>query len=497
VIISIQGILVVATNVFVSVISTAMMLLVLWQAPRQRSNQLFAAMMFVLLFFSFSNIAQRLVDVLQIDPELMLNINTTLYAWFIVLLIIFVEEFTRLKSQLKVVGIVLATIVTALLVTGNVYQNSRPSPTDPGGYLMDISPIGLVMLVIYAIYVVVILMALRRSTDPRAKMIWPAILCILVGVILVALRPFSAIEIGGTRPLGLILTIPYNSIGLALAAMIVGYTVLKHQLFDPLYKLNKDLEKANHDLEKANRELAQANVMKTQFLANMSHELRTPLNAIIGYTQMAVDGIYGPLTQKQSDRLSRVVANGYNLLALINDLLDISKIEAGRLTLISKRVDTPALIQSVSSTLQPLADKKGLSLAFECDDAPPIYADETRARQILTNIGANAIKFTPKGSVTIRTQRDGKYLRFSIIDTGIGIPAEALSTIFEEFRQVDGGFTRQYEGSGLGLTIARRLVEMQRGQITVESTVGVGSTFHVMLPLAEIEAPKALPVDIK
>jgi signal transduction histidine kinase len=414
-----------------------------------------------------------------------------------VLLIIFVEEFTRLKSQLKVVGIVLATIVTALLVTGNVYQNSRPSPTDPGGYLMDISPIGLVMLVIYAIYVVVILMALRRSTDPRAKMIWPAILCILVGVILVALRPFSAIEIGGTRPLGLILTIPYNSIGLALAAMIVGYTVLKHQLFDPLYKLNKDLEKANHDLEKANRELAQANVMKTQFLANMSHELRTPLNAIIGYTQMAVDGIYGPLTQKQSDRLSRVVANGYNLLALINDLLDISKIEAGRLTLISKRVDTPALIQSVSSTLQPLADKKGLSLAFECDDAPPIYADETRARQILTNIGANAIKFTPKGSVTIRTQRDGKYLRFSIIDTGIGIPAEALSTIFEEFRQVDGGFTRQYEGSGLGLTIARRLVEMQRGQITVESTVGVGSTFHVMLPLAEIEAPKALPVDIK
>lgn len=496
-IISIQGILVVATNVFVSVISTAMMLLVLWQAPRQRSNQLFAAMMFVLLFFSFSNIAQRLVDVLQIDPELMLNINTTLYAWFIVLLIIFVEEFTRLKSQLKVVGIVLATIVTALLVTGNVYQNSRPSPTDPGGYLMDISPIGLVMLVIYAIYVVVILMALRRSTDPRAKMIWPAILCILVGVILVALRPFSAIEIGGTRPLGLILTIPYNSIGLALAAMIVGYTVLKHQLFDPLYKLNKDLEKANHDLEKANRELAQANVMKTQFLANMSHELRTPLNAIIGYTQMAVDGIYGPLTQKQSDRLSRVVANGYNLLALINDLLDISKIEAGRLTLISKRVDTPALIQSVSSTLQPLADKKGLSLAFECDDAPPIYADETRARQILTNIGANAIKFTPKGSVTIRTQRDGKYLRFSIIDTGIGIPAEALSTIFEEFRQVDGGFTRQYEGSGLGLTIARRLVEMQRGQITVESTVGVGSTFHVMLPLAEIEAPKALPVDIK
>jgi signal transduction histidine kinase len=495
--ISIQGILVVATNVFVSVISTAMMLLVLWQAPRQRSNQLFAAMMFVLLFFSFSNIVQRLVDVLRIDPELMLNINTTLYAWFIVLLIIFVEEFTRLKSQLKVVGIVLATIVTALLVTGNVYQNSRPSPTDPGGYLMDMSAAGVVLLVTYAIYVVVILMVLRRSTDPRAKMIWPAIVCILVGVILVALRPFSAVEIGGTRPFGLILTIPYNSIGLALAAMIVGYTVLKHQLFDPLYKLNKDLENANHNLEKANRELAQANVMKTQFLANMSHELRTPLNAIIGYTQMAVDGIYGPLTPKQNDRLVRVVANGYNLLALINDLLDISKIEAGRLTLISKRVDTPALIQSVSSTLQPLAEKKGLSLAFECDDAPPIYADETRARQILTNIGANAIKFTPKGGVTIRTQKDGKYLRFSIIDTGIGIPAEALSTIFEEFRQVDGGFTRQYEGTGLGLTIARRLVEMQRGQITVESIIGVGSTFHVMLPLAEIETPKALPVDIK
>jgi signal transduction histidine kinase len=492
-IISIQGILVVATNVFVSVISTAMMLLVLWQAPRQRSNQIFAAMMFALLFFSFSNITQRLVDVLQIDPELMLNINTTLYAWFIVLMIIFVEEFTRLKSQLKLVGIVMAAIATVLLVTGSVFQNSRPSPTDPGGYLMDMSTVGVLLVVSYAIYVTVILVVLRRSTDPRAKMIWPAVLSVLVGVILVSLRPLSAIQIGGTRPFGLILTIPYNSIGLALAALIIGYTVLKYQLFDPLYKLNKDLEKANHDLAQANRELAQANEMKTQFLANMSHELRTPLNAIIGYTQMAVDGIYGPLTQKQEDRLARVVVNGYNLLALINDLLDISKIEAGRLTLVPKRIDTVDLIQKVSSTLEPLAEKKGLTLAIQCDDTPPIFADEERARQVLTNIGANAIKFTPGGGVTIRTQREGKFLRFSVIDTGIGIPADALSTIFEQFRQVDASFTRQYEGSGLGLTIARRLVEMQHGHITVESTVGVGSTFHVMLPLAEIEAPKTLP----
>jgi signal transduction histidine kinase len=262
--------------------------------------------------------------------------------------------------------------------------------------------------------------------------------------------------------------------------------VLKYQLFDPIHQLNLRLEQANKELEVASRH-------KSQFLANMSHELRTPLNSIIGYTQLTLDGVYGTINDKQTDRLWRVVDNGRNLLSLINDLLDISKIEAGRLTLTCQPVNTAELIQGIVTTVDPLIQKKGLSLTCDYAQSPAICVDEDRARQVLVNILSNAVKFTHAGGISIRTRPDNPFLRISVEDTGIGIPQEALATIFEEFKQLDDSLTRRYEGTGLGLTIARRITEMHGGRIEVESTVGVGSIFHVLFPLADNQAENAAP----
>ncbi len=484
--ISVHTAIVVFTNLLVAVISVALMLLVLWQAPRQRGNQIFAFMMLNLLTFSLANMGQRFVDALDINPDILLDANSTLYIWFVILLVVFVEEFTGLQiRRVKVLGICLAATSTVLLMAGGLHFNTRPSPVDVGGYVTDYSPLGIAVAAANVVYMLFVLVILRRSPDPRPRAIWPAMMCLFVGVVLVLIRPLSSLTVDGLKPLAVVLTLPYNSIGLAAAAVIMGRTVLKYQLFDPIHQLNVRLEQANKELEVASRH-------KSQFLANMSHELRTPLNSIIGYTQLTLDGVYGTINDKQTDRLWRVVDNGRNLLSLINDLLDISKIEAGRLMLTCRPVNTVGLIQGIVTTLDPLIQKKGLSLTCDYDQSPAICVDEERARQVLVNILSNAIKFTHAGGINIRTRSDEPFLRISVEDTGIGIPQEALTTIFEEFRQLDDGLTRRYEGTGLGLTIARRITEMHGGHIEVESTVGVGSTFHVLFPLADSRTENAV-----
>jgi signal transduction histidine kinase len=483
--ISVQTTIIVFTNLLVAVISVALMMLVLWQAPRQRGNQIFALMMLNLLTFSLTNMAQRFVDVLHANPDVLLDATSTLYIWFIVLLVVFIEEFASLKIwHVKVLGVCLATASTILLAMGGLHFNTRPSPADIGGYVTDYAPLGIAVIAANVSYLLFVLVILRRSPDPRPRAIWPAMVCLFAGIVLVIMRPLSSLMVDGWMPLAVILTLPYNSMGLAAAAIIMGHTVLKYQLFDPMHQLNVRLEQANKDLEAASR-------LKGQFLANMSHELRTPLNSIIGYAQLTIDGAYGSINETQTDRLWRVVDNGKNLLSLINDLLDISRIEAGRLTLVCQRVNTVELIRGIVTTLESLAQKKGLSLACDYAQSPAICVDEDRARQVLVNIMSNAVKFTHAGGINIRTRPDGRFLRISVEDTGIGIPQEALATIFEEFKQLDDSLTRRYEGTGLGLTIARQITEMHGGRIEVESTVGVGSTFHVLFPLADSQAENA------
>lgn len=243
-------------------------------------------------------------------------------------------------------------------------------------------------------------------------------------------------------------------------------------------------KQAEKELADARDKALEASRVKSQFLANMSHELRTPLNSIINYTQLVVEGMYGAVTQTQQDRLEKVIRNGRNLLSLINDVLDLSKIEAGHMTLNHKLIETDEFLEAILQIFRPMAEEKGLLLVYAGRGAPPIYADETRARQVLTNIIGNAVKFTHQGGITVSTQVQGEMLCFVVEDTGIGIPPEAQSKIFDEFRQADNSSTREYEGTGLGLTISKRIAEMHGGTIWLESEVGKGSIFYVTFPLS-------------
>jgi signal transduction histidine kinase len=238
-----------------------------------------------------------------------------------------------------------------------------------------------------------------------------------------------------------------------------------------------------------------ANRLKSEFLANISHELRTPLNAIIGYSELLLDGTYGTVNAEQYDRINRLHNNGHQLHYLINNVLDLSKIEAGQMSVAFEALDIAKPVELAIANVAPQADAKGLKLNVDlAHPLPHIAADAQRIRQILTNLLGNAVKFTHQGSVSlviegIQTQEnlpDGDWLIIRVSDTGIGIAPEDQSYIFDAFRQVDGSSIREYSGTGLGLAITRELVKMHHGHIWVESTPGQGSTFTVLLPTVSV-----------
>ncbi|HJW48399.1 MAG TPA: ATP-binding protein, partial [Candidatus Limnocylindria bacterium] len=246
-------------------------------------------------------------------------------------------------------------------------------------------------------------------------------------------------------------------------------------------KENADLV---NELKDNNLQLERANRLKSEFLASVSHELRTPMNAIIGYTKLMLDGLDGDLTEQQTADLERVVQAADNLLGLINGLLDLAKIEAGKMELNAEEVDIPLVIDDVIELMRAGADAKSLSLRADvASTLPTAWADRARIRQVLVNLVANAVKFTEHGGVTIRATIVDGWITIAVVDTGVGIPPEAQTYIFDEFRQVDASTTRRYGGTGLGLAISKRLIALHGGRIWVESTVGVGSTFLFTLPV--------------
>ena len=249
---------------------------------------------------------------------------------------------------------------------------------------------------------------------------------------------------------------------------------------------NEALTTANHDLAEARQQAEQATQLKSQFLATMSHELRTPLNAIIGYTEIQLMGIAGELSPKQREYQDRVLANGLHLLGLINDILDLSRIEAGRMDLLLKPFKLRPWLDEIVLQNRVLAEEKNLPVEVIVEERLPeiMIADSERLKQVVINLLSNAVKFTEKGSIKIEVaQNDSHTWRIDVSDTGIGIPAHAQETIFEEFRQVDGTSRRQFGGTGLGLAIVRKLVIMMGGHIRLKSELGIGSTFTIILPL--------------
>ncbi len=282
------------------------------------------------------------------------------------------------------------------------------------------------------------------------------------------------------EPIGLLALTDKTDFSESQAAMLAAIATQASIHLETL-RLNEELQKRALELQELER-------LKSSFLANMSHELRTPLNSILGFSDVMLEGIDGPLTDYMENDLKLIQKNGQHLLHLINDVLDMAKIESGRMNLHPEKFKVHSVLDEVTSITSTLASEKNLALFIEPDSDKEIEvtADVTRIRQVVINLVNNSIKFTEKGKVSMRVDRlDAENVKITVRDTGLGIPADHLETIFQEFSQVDTSTTRKVGGTGLGLPISRRLVEMHGGRMWAESTGvnGEGTQMYVILPI--------------
>ena len=259
---------------------------------------------------------------------------------------------------------------------------------------------------------------------------------------------------------------------------------LNVELEDKVKERTRELEVANEELQKANVRIREADRLKSEFLANMSHELRTPMNAIIGFTRLVHRKTGDLLPLKQRENLEKVEMSANQLLNLINDILDLSKIEAGKMTVSVMPVHLGSLVDACFATVEPMVKKETVRLVKEIPPGlPELTTDQDKLKQVMINLLSNALKFTEKGEVRLSVARENSRVKIAVSDTGIGMPSDALEYIFDEFRQVDGSSTRKHGGTGLGLSITKKLVNLLGGTIDVSSVVNEGSTFTIMLPL--------------
>jgi signal transduction histidine kinase len=268
---------------------------------------------------------------------------------------------------------------------------------------------------------------------------------------------------------------------LAYMLLVLAALLNQNATLNQLYRTVRRLFDETQD---KSRQLAEASQHKSQFLANMSHELRTPLNAVLGYTELILDSVYGEMPEKARSVLDRIQRNGRHLLGLINDVLDLSKIEAGQFVLSLDDYSLKNVVETVYTAVEQLAKEK--KLAFTIDVAPDLpggHGDERRLTQVLLNLAGNAIKFTDQGEVAIKASAANGSFEVAARDTGPGISAADQAKLFQEFQQAENSITRKKGGTGLGLAISKRIIEMHGGKIWVESRVGEGSTFSFTLPV--------------
>ncbi len=270
---------------------------------------------------------------------------------------------------------------------------------------------------------------------------------------------------------------------------------LNETLEEKIASRTQSLENAVQMLELSNRKIQEADRLKSEFLANMSHELRTPLNAVIGFSELLLERIPGPVTTQQEECLQDILHSGQHLLQLINEILDLSKVEAGKMPVVFTTLSFGAILASIQALFKPLFAKKKQTLAVDCPEPETlIYTDQNKLKQILINLLSNAHKFSPEGAeVQLSVRKEEECHAIVVKDRGVGIPREHLGDIFEAFRQLDGSPSRNQEGTGLGLTLCKRFTELLGGELTVESEVGHGSTFTLVLPLDPSRKPAAKP----
>ncbi len=463
-----------------AVFAAALAMLVMWQDWRRRSNQYFALTMLFFLANTGSNFLFRFNYLLHLSAESVLYLSTTFYAGTVLSLFVFELNFARVRREwrrpLGAIGLVFFVLFTSLMWLGHVFTDI----TEPADHAIHygLTALGNVVLFMLTTIPLLTIGALSRTRTRRAQTLWPISVLQPIAVVLSAV---PALE-----------SYPINATALLIIALVAGQLVIREHVTRPLHKLNRQLAATND-------ELAQATQLKSQFLANMSHELRTPLNSVIGYTDLVSSGLYGPLTAKQADRLDKIGRNGRQLLALINDVLDLSKIEAGHMKLFREPLNLTNTFGVALDAVRAQASAKGLSLSATCDsDLPPVFADAPRLDQILSNLLTNAVKFTPTGGVTVRATRDHGIVLISVADTGIGISEERQIAIFEMFSSADAirpADDSANESTGLGLAIARHLVQMHGGRIWLASdgVPGNGTTFYFTIPVAAGELAPIKP----
>ena len=517
-----QDFITITGNILTMSTAIGLMFGVIVQPRRENANWYFAVFLSMLAMWAYSSLALRFP---ALNPFLsrtqafyfyLSGLGLTPIAYYLAI-ISFCNLRTRLYRILSAIAIIGIALIIVLIWAGVLVQfdSSELAANVRFNAILAsfvILPPGYAALAFAAFFVVIAYVALRTTDTPRSRALQIPTLLLLAAYVGDFIEPLNRI--------------PFDSSLITIAAVLIGYTIINQQVFNPLREMNEKLRIANQDLrrtvdalaaektrtEELNEELRTASQYKSEFLAKMSHELRTPLNSIVGYSELLLQGLYGSLNEKQADRLRKILRNGHNLLALINDILDLSKIEAGRLELTPEHVTFQSLLNEVLVSVEPQAQEKGLSLATEiAPDARPIFADPLRIRQVLTNLLSNAVKFTPEGTVALRIHNvdvmngrsaqfdlptqgwlsDGQWVLISVSDTGIGIAPEHHASIFDEFQQVDDTSTRQFSGTGLGLAITKRLVEMHGGHIWLQSDVGKGSTFFVALPASQTAAADA------
>ncbi len=357
-----------------------------------------------------------------------------------------------------------------LAMTGAVYFTGGPE-----------SP----LFAIYGIEISIVALLTNRGTTVLVGTSAMALYGTMIGLVLIGIfpaLPTPAKTVGG-------ITGGYVLMQLLMVVVVLGVPTFYTAA---ILKVLRDKERA---LEERNRELVEASKHKSQFMANVTHELRTPIHGICGLSDLVSAGIYGPVSEKQKDAQQKIKRSARSLLGLIDDLLQLARSDAGKITFTVSKVDLGELLPSVVANVKWMQGTKGqqrIDLEME-EGVPPIFTDRGKLTQILINLLANAVKFTPDGGVIVlRARRSGAALvELSVEDSGVGIPAAELGKIFEAFHQVDATAEREYGGAGLGLSLVRRLVEVLAGEVRVTSVEGKGSTFTVTLPRSQSEAVRA------
>jgi len=315
----------------------------------------------------------------------------------------------------------------------------------------------------------------------------------------------EAVRKDGTRfPVEISLSPALSEAGFRATAIVRDITARKQaedQLRSVQERYTRELAEHNQELALRNLEVERANRLKTEFLASMSHELRTPLHTIIGFSELLGEGLQGPLNDKQKRFVDHIHRDSLHLLDLINDILDLSKIESGRIELRPERLDLAAIVEESLSSIRPLGQVKSIVIEAHVAPMQPIQADPLRLKQILVNLLSNAVKFTPEGGrVQVAASLEDDLVSISVADTGVGIPAQEHEAIFDIFHQVGATTKGVREGTGLGLAITKRLVQEHGGTITVSSEPGRGSRFTFTIPAAlsvtgqAVTGPATIPI---